>query len=369
MSFLQNSQQSIFFQFFKTAIIALIGGMTANLVNLPVPWLLGPMLAVMICSSFLKVKLKWTREIRDAGTMIVGYAIGLSFTKAALILIVQQLPMMILMTVLLTIFCFGFAYIVSKISKIDYPSVLVGSTPGGLTQMILLAEELKGINVSVVTFFQVSRLMIIVIFVPLLVFSPLVGVDESTISSVIHSSDVKMMELFPEILIFIPVVILSSLLFRKLRIPTPFLVGPIFGTALICQLGIEGPALPSVILDLSQFMVGTYLGLLIKFEKIENKTKTTVLSLLEGFLLLLGSWGLSSFLTHEEHISAATGILSLAPGGMDQMGIIATEINADLSMVAGFQLFRLFFIFFIIPPILKFIIYHILAKKYESLIN
>jgi len=55
-------------------------------------------------------------------------------------------------------------------------------------------------------------------------------------------------------------------------------------------------------------------------------------------------------------VSEATGLLSLAPGGMDQMGIIANEIHADLSIVAGYQLFRMFFILFVVPPLLRIVL-------------
>ncbi|NRG45353.1 AbrB family transcriptional regulator, partial [Bacillus sp. CRN 9] len=51
----------------------------------------------------------------------------------------------------------------------------------------------------------------------------------------------------------------------------------------------------------------------------------------------------------------ATSFLSLSPGGMDQMAIIAHEVGADLSVITGYQLFRLFFIFFAVPPLLKWV--------------
>jgi len=52
-------------------------------------------------------------------------------------------------------------------------------------------------------------------------------------------------------------------------------------------------------------------------------------------------------------VTAPTALLSLAPGGMDQMGVIAHSIGADLSIVSGYQLFRTFFIFFAIPSLLR----------------
>nr|WP_257968089.1 AbrB family transcriptional regulator [Peribacillus deserti] len=81
----------------------------------------------------------------------------------------------------------------------------------------------------------------------------------------------------------------------------------------------------------------------------------TVISLLGGILLLAGSLGLSFLLIYVHDFSPATSYLSVAPGGMDQMGITAHEIRADLSIVTGYQVFRIFFIYFIIPPLLRYL--------------
>nr|WP_258166498.1 AbrB family transcriptional regulator [Paenibacillus sp. PCH8] len=62
-------------------------------------------------------------------------------------------------------------------------------------------------------------------------------------------------------------------------------------------------------------------------------------------------------------LSAATSLLSTAPGGMDQMSIMAHEVNADLSVVSGYQLFRILFIFFIVSSVLKMILVHMLKEK------
>ncbi|GIN61215.1 hypothetical protein J27TS8_12080 [Robertmurraya siralis] len=230
--------------------------------------------------------------------------------------------------------------------------------------MLLLGEEIKNINLSIVTFLQVSRLILIIIFVPLFVFSPFVGTGTTGAADLIHSSTIRWGNLFPNILLFIPGVILSIFIARKIKLPTPFLVGPIFATAIIGLFGYIGPTLPSSLLDVSQLMIGAYIGLLIDLEQIEDKFKMLTIAIASGALLLFGSWGLSLLLSYVKDISFSTSTLSLAPGGMDQMGIIAAEIHADLSIVAGYQLFRLFFIFFVVPPLLRWFVTICIKKSY-----
>ena len=340
-------------RFFITLLTALIGGFLFSILHSPIPWLLGPMAAVLIGSRFGKIQYYWPRRLRDIGLVIVGYSIGLSFTKEALLQIVAKLPSMLLLTVLLVCFCAGIAFVVSKLSGVDYPTVLIGSIPGGLSQMIIFAEELKGINITTVTFLQVARLIMIIFFVPFLILGPLFKNSTNTAAELINGGAASHGSLFPMVIWFAAICMGSAMLARKLKFPTPFLLGPILGTAVFQLSGLHGPALPNPLLDVSQFMIGGYIGLLLKPEKLEHKTKVITLALISGMVMILGSIGLSMLLVIFYHISHSTSFLALAPGGMDQMGILAHVVHADLSMVTGYQLFRLLFIYFVVPPLLK----------------
>lgn len=343
-------------QFMLTALIATIGGFIFTKLHTPIPWLLGPMAGVLVCSRFIKTPLFWPTFIRNIGLIMVGYSIGLSFTKTALVQILANLPSMFVMTLSLVLFCAGIAFVISKLTKVDYPTVLTGSIPGGLTQMVIFAEEMKDIDLTTVTFLQVARLLMIIFFVPFLAFSSFLNngraVDTAAPTHALQSFGNAS---FPLLVLFAIVCIAFAFLGKKLRLPTPFLLGPILGSAILSISGIHGPELPAPALDLSQFLIGAYIGLLLKPEKLDHKAKIISLALLSGLFMIAFSLGLSIILAHQNNISYSTCLLSLAPGGMDQMGILAHEVHADLSMVTGYQLFRLFFIYFAVPPILRWI--------------
>lgn len=351
-----------------TLATALIGGFVFKLLHIPIPWLLGPMIAVLIGSSALKGKYEWPGMIRNTGMIIIGYTIGLSLTIAALKEMVHQFPYMLLMTALLLLYCAGIAFLVSKLSKTDYKTALMGSIPGGLTQMIILAEETKGINLTVVTVTQVVRLMMIVISIPLLIFSPIFSKTTEKLATPlpnIVTEQITWSSLFPNILIFAVVCVICAIVGNKINFPTAFLLGPAIGTAIVQNLGLHGPTLPALIINIAQLMIGSYVGLLLKPNSLINKVQTISLSIGSGFLLILGAMGLSYLLSLSQPISRATALLSLAPGGMDQMGVIAHEIHANLSFVAGYQLFRTFFIFFLVPPLLR-MLFKINEKRHSE---
>lgn len=343
------------FNFVITLATAVGGGFVFYLLNAPVPWLLGPMIGVLIGSNIWKGKYGWPGQIRNSGMIIVGYTIGLSMTGTALREMGEQLPTMCLMTVILLLLCGGIAYAVSKLSDTDFKTALLGSIPGGLSQVLALAEETKGVNLTVVTVTQVVRLMIIVIGIPLLVFSPIFGQvhDPGAAAASIAAKHNDWAGLFPNILIFAPACAICAVAGNRINFPTAFLLGPAIATAILQGIGLHGPSLPSGLISAAQLMIGTYVGLLLKPDKLQRKLRTFAFAIGSGLVLMLGAWGLSELMTLLHPVSRSTALLSLAPGGMDQMGILAHEINAELSMVSGYQLFRTFFIFFAVPPLLR----------------
>lgn len=353
---------------------ALVGGILFKLLHIPIPWLLGPMIVTLIVSNTAKVKLVWPGKLRQAAMITVGYTIGLSLTGTALREMSLQLPSMLLMTALLLLFCAFIALVISRLSHTDYKSALLGSVPGGLSQVLLLAEETKGTNITLVTVTQVIRLMVIVICIPLLAHSPLISrydagsfatTTASVLGSTTPSSSVLWSSLFPNIVLFAAVGVVCAMVGDKIKFPTAYLLGPAIGTAALQFAGIHGPELPSLFVNAAQLMIGVYVGLLLKPQQLERKLRTLLLAVASGVLMLLGALGLSVLLSKLQSVSEATAMLSLAPGGMDQMGIIAHAIHADLSMVAGYQLFRMFFIFFAVPPLIR-LVFKMIDKRRSS---
>ncbi|RFU67536.1 AbrB family transcriptional regulator [Peribacillus saganii] len=339
-----------------TFLLACAGGLVFTFLQLPVAWLLGSLVAVFFGSRVTKIAPYWPRYLRDAGLLIVGYTLGLSFTKEAVIQIMTQLPSIFTVTVLLILFCAGLAFIVSRLSGIDYPTILTGSIPGGLSQMIMLAEEMKGINTTVVAFLQVTRLLMVIFLIPFMIFSPFIGgnkelVLETAVFDYSHSGY--------SIVLFAVVSILGAFAGKKVKLPTPFLLGPLAGTAILVLSGVEPIPLPNSILSLSQLIIGSYVGLLLIPDKLDRKWRFSGLSILSGVILIMASM-VMSFILHKVYgMALTTSFLSVAPGGMDQMGLIAHEVQADLTVVTGYQVFRLFFIYFAVPPLLR-----ILFKKF-----
>ncbi|MEY9866753.1 membrane AbrB-like protein [Peribacillus sp. B2I2] len=351
-------------QFSAALLTALIGGGLFSLIRLPIPWLLGPMTALLIASRFKNVKLIWPVSMRNTGLIIVGYSIGISFTKSSLSDMISHLPSMLILTTLIVLVCACSAFVMSKCSGIDYPTSLTSSIPGGLSQIVVFAEEMKGIDITTVTFFHVTRVIMVVFLVPLLIFSPIFAAKSTNDSSKIMDNVIpEWSDLFPLIFLFALICFLAARIGKIFKLPAPYFLGPVIVAAAIGLFGLQGPPLPLSLLDISQFMVGGHIGLLLKPEQLDNKRKTLLFALMNGLILICATMFFSFLLTQYYDLSTITGFLSLAPGGMDQMGIIAQEVNADVSTVTSYQLFRMAFIYAAVPPLLKLVLKLSLRKK------
>ena len=339
-------------QYIITGVIGILGGVIFKLLHIPVPWLLGPMVAIVIGTNGFKWEFTWNAYLRNIGLAIIGYTIGLSMTAQALKSVATQIPYMFFMTVALLLLCAVIALFISNVSDNNFNTSLLASIPGGLSQVLILAEETKGINLAVVTITQIIRLMLIIVSMPILVLFPFFQGGGQTTSSIelAKTSDVS---LFPSIFLFIAVALIFIYLFVKIKFPTAVLLGPMLGTILLQLAGINGPELPNFLTNSAQLLIGIHVGLMLNIADVPNKLRTITLAFLSGILLVTGSIFLSFLLTYLQPLSHATSLLSLAPGGMDQMGVIAHAIGADLSIVSGYQLFRTFFIFFAVPPMVK----------------
>src|SRR5690625_89607 len=338
-----------------TFLIAIAGGFLFSLLHIPVPWLLGPMVFIMLINNLTKYTLDWNSRLRNIGLFIVGYTLGITMTNETIKVVFQQLPYMLLMTIVLMIFCFIIALTLAKISNIDYDSAFLASVPGGLSQVLVLAEETKGVNITIVTVTQVIRVMMVVSVMPFLVLLPLFQNNEAETSVTTAVSTTTSHFSFVSLFVFLFVSIGVTYVFIKIKFPVAYLLGPMFATAILQIFWTMGPEVPIQLTDLAQLLIGVHVGKMLQFSALPNKSKVLLFAITNGAILIFFAFLLSNVLSLLQPLDHATTLLSLAPGGADQMGVIAHAIHTDLSIVSSYQIFRLFLINFAVSPFIAWL--------------
>ncbi|RNF39032.1 AbrB family transcriptional regulator [Planococcus salinus] len=335
-----------FIQMGKAFAAGLAGAFLFTVIGAPMPWLLGPLFAVLLIQLFTPISLKWHTRFRNVGLVIAGYVIGFAFTLEAIQGMKQYFLPMLVVNIAFFLLFIVISYLMASRTKVDYGTALTCCVPGGLSQIITFAEEQKGIDLTAVTFYHVLRVLMIVAIVPFMVASGGSPHVEEPVES--HYSFY--------LIVLLVICYGSGSLFKKFHVPTAHLLGPVFLIMCLNLVNVEVPVLPSSLLHVAQIFIGIYIGLLLRKENIKLTPRLIFYSFFSGALLIAFAFGLSFVLQSQYGLSFSTSFLSLVPGGLDQMGIIAASVHADVTVVTAFQLFRILFLSVFIVPLVKVVI-------------
>ncbi len=347
----------------KTFAFSLLGAILFYFFYIPVPWLLGPLVIILFFQMAFKQSFQWHSKLQQTGLVVIGYMLGSSFTLDTGQQMILYLPSMLLVTIGSVLFSLMLGYLVALGSGIGVSTSIFGSIPGGLSQMIALSEEFEETETTIVTIMQLTRILMVIFLVPLWVHFGMANrtnrIPESVEAEILNAS-------LPwySYLIILVALWLGTWAAVRIKFPTPYLTGPLFVTVLLILLGIPIPELPKVILIAGQVLFSTHLAVHMNITGLKKyQNKFLWLSLLANILLLLFALILAWLLTKWQSFTYVTAFLSTAPGGIDVMGITAKEVGANLPVITAFQVFRMFFIILVVPPLLRLALKRKVSKK------
>ncbi len=331
----------------EAGILAFLGGSVFAALSLPLPWMLGAISALLIWNTTTRREIRWPAGLCYAGMIFIGYSIGRTFTPATLVSIVANIGLMSAATLAIVAFSLALGWFTHQRTGVSLATGLLGTIPGGMSQVTVLCREIKDADLTVVMFMQTFRLLAVIFVVP---FVAIKGLGQA-LPPVSATDGVSLPSL--QFMLLIAASAIGGLAARFLRLPTPFLLGPIMAAAGFALSGQTMPTVPKLWLNLAQLSVGAYTGARVRLAELKNWRKLlphtlfNVLALLA--LCLLGGW----LLEYLDGLDVATAFLSMAPGGMAEMSLTAMAVGADLSVIVAFQLFRLLFLLLLVPPLMK----------------
>ncbi|TLS36867.1 AbrB family transcriptional regulator [Pseudalkalibacillus caeni] len=339
-------------QMLEAGGIGLAGAMLFIVLHGPLPWMLGPLTSIMGWHLVTKRRLYWPVAFRQLALIVIGYMLGSSFSRRTVEEITEHFPYIIGITVLTILFSFLIGMMFVKSTNLSLGDALFGSIPGGLSQVAALSEETEEIDTGMIVILQTVRVVTVIMVIPFLTIN--VIHHNSASAGVSAASGIELTASRPFVLVtFIILALAGAWLAKKIKMPAAILTGPLVTVAVLSVFWQSAPVLPSPVIIVSQFLLGIHLGLYIKPEMITVMKKVGVLSIITSLLLVTFSFVLAFLLTKITSIDLPTAFLSTAPGGLAEMGVTATIVHADLSMISGYQLFRLFFIIFVALPVLQ----------------
>ncbi|HCP00247.1 MAG TPA: ammonia monooxygenase, partial [Rhodospirillaceae bacterium] len=140
---------------------------------------------------------------------------------------------------------------------------------------------------------------------------------------------------------------------RFLRMPAPYLAGPMVASAAVHLLGLTHASPPAIVVAAAQILLGASVGA--RFAGLTHRDIGRVLRL-GGIatLILLGISGVFAV-----GLNAITGIpfeslvLAFSPGGLTEMSLVALALNIDTAFVATHHIVRITVVVMIVPLLFK----------------
>lgn len=337
-------------QFLETLAIGLAGGLIFKLLHIPLPWTLGPLTAAALAGIRFKRKIFWPVQVRDAAIVILGYAMGRTFTVETGQRILSYLPLLIIISIFSLLLCVLGGFITRRYTGVSLPTALFGSMPAGLSQTAVIIEDLADADLGVIALMHTVRVIAVVFIVPFLALHGLAGQANTAPAAAAQGNGPP--DIYT-IAAFFTVILVCVSFGKHMKVPAGVIIIPIISTAVLTLLGLSGPSLPSGLVAVAQVFVGIRIAMSVNIGSLADWKRITAFSLLHVMGLLSVLSLVDYLVTRATPLSFLTIFIGTAPGGMTEMGLTAMMVNADLPTVISFQLFRLLFVYLISMPAMR----------------
>ena len=318
-----------------------LGGAVFAALNLPLPWMLGA-LAVTTVASVSGLELRVPELLRRPMIAVLGAMLGTTFTPERLEGALDWLPSLAALP-LYVILVGGLIFLyLRRWSDFDPTSAFFAASPGGLSEMIALSDQLGG-DQRRVSLVHGARLLFIVSTVPFLaqMFGYRPPDRSPALDLAVDPGDLGLLAALG---------VAGYLLARWLRLPAATFVGPLLGSAAGHILGWIVVNPPAVLMALAQLVLGSAVGARFSGTPVALIGRTLLLGAGATVIMLLITLAFGGAL------SALTGhpltllLLAFIPGGFTEMSLIALAMGVDPAFVVTHHSVRVFLVVLIALP-------------------
>jgi len=302
--------------------------------SLPLPWLLGPISACLL-AALIGVPLGGISVLNEAMRTILGVAVGATLTPTVLASFPAMWPTLLMVPVMtILIGVIGVPYF-QRICGYDFPTAYYATMPGGLQDMLVFGEE-AGANVRALSLIQVTRVLVIVVTLPL--FLQLVWDADLTNPPGVPATTLPLQEM--------GLMVLCALIgWRGAKWVGLFgasVLGPLIVTAALTLADGLHHRPPAEAIWAAQFFIGMGVGT--KYAGVTLQEVRRDLTAGFGFCLILIALT-ALFVEVVLGLGLAPGIealLAFSPGGQAELAVLAIVVGADLAFVVAHHVLRLF---------------------------
>jgi hypothetical protein len=313
-----------------TFLLAALGGYLAWSAKMPLPWVIGAMLAVALL-TLAGYGAQQPVLGRRAAQMTIGTSLGLYFTQEVIHEVASYSYWLLAGAAFSIVLSMLFSRVIQKLAGMDGITAIYSVALGASAEMAMQAQR-AGANAAVVASAHAIRIILVV----------------TSASMIAHWSGAEAVALLgpkaPELswqygVLFLFGAPLCGWLLHRLGVPNSWVLGPIFLAGAFAAHGLNA-RMSQLAQIAAQVMIGWGLGqhmtrrFFLQSPRILASAASVTLSMIA---ICVGvAWAVQQFLP----MHLLTPFLSLAPGGMAEMAIVAKTFGIGAPVVTAFHFFR-----------------------------
>jgi membrane AbrB-like protein len=149
----------------ETLALAVLGAVLGNMLRLQAGALLLPLVAGIVLTRFGVLTIELPRWLLTLSYAVIGWRIGLRFTRPLLTHAARALPRVMACTLVLIAFCAGLGLLLVVFVGIDPLTAYLATSPGGADSVAIIAASSK-VDASFVMAMQMARLIAVLVLGP-----------------------------------------------------------------------------------------------------------------------------------------------------------------------------------------------------------
>ena len=315
---------------------ATIGGVIFTWLGVPLGWMLGSMTACMVI-TISGGRLKSPRKLRPPMAVLLGLAIGAGFQPQMVAQMGQWIISLVLVVpVLGLVSLLGRTYFF-RVAGYDRLTALYCAIPGGLSEIVLLAEQTTA-DVRTIALVHAAR---IAITISVLSIGVGLFIDLGVVQSAAGVSPfVPAAGSFTEMGILLGLGIFAWRIGKRLGLPAPHMMAPLVLSAVAHMSGWVVVELPAVLVAAAQVVIGAGIGCRFAGTKLAFLGRVFIhglvfVAIVLGLCLLL-AFGLTSWVGQP----VPTIVMAFSPGGLTELSLLSLAAGLEAGYVAAHHLVR-----------------------------
>lgn len=335
-------------RYLPTLALGVIGGSIAWFCHLPLPWLLGAMIATTL-TSLSGIRLGSPGKARQGVLVIIGVMLGSAFTpdlSGDLSSWVQSLVIMLAATAAMMVVAVWFSW---RVAGQSLDTALYSGAPGGLSVLLLMAHE-SGADIRAVGISHAVRILVLLLAIPPILSA--IGHIDLVNSNATSATQWLAIPALEDIGWLIAAAALGVWVGRLLRLPNRLLFGPALVSSLLHFSGVTHASLPPLLVALAQVIIGTSVGVRFVGVALRDMARQLGLAIIQALMLtalaVLAAW-LGHLLTG---YSMAAALLAYMPGGAPELSLVALSLNIEPAFVTSHHLLRITVLILALPLLL-----------------